>query len=609
MTRGGSEAGSPSRRDLMLGAAAASAAAAAPAAASAQTSPPLLEELAHSKVSLTGGPAAAQAPENLRLLMGLDEDSLLKPFRERAGLPAPGPDLGGWYGTWAFAPGATFGQWVAALSRLHAVTGEPAARAKVRRLVGLYGETLDNGGFYKNNRFPAYTYDKLVQGLLDAHDFAGDPTALRLLARTTDLALPYMPPKAQPRVETNFIQGTDFTQHAWDESYTLPEHQLRAWRTTGDRRHLSLAQRLLYDDFYLPLARGENALPGKHAYSHVNCLCSAARVYLELGSQAHLNAASNGLAFVEAQSFATGGWGPDEHFVEPDGDALARSLVGMRRSFETPCGSYAHFKLTRYLLRITRNPRYGDSLERVLYNTVLGATPVQPDGHAFYYSDYSRHAAKGTHPDLWPCCSGTLPLVAADHRLNMAFTDARGLWVNLYLPGEVAWDAQGAARRLSVATDYPYADTIDLRVEAGAAGRFSIFLRVPAWARGASLRVNGEPAVPARAGAFAEVSRVWREGDRIRLVLPPNPRLVPVDDATPDTVALMAGPLALMRVFGAGEADGPPLDPGALLGAAQHGRDWIVADGRGERRLRAFMDINGESYSLYQDVEPALRKG
>src|SRR3546814_16805015 len=76
----------------------------------------------------------------------------------------------------------------------------------------------------------------------------------------------------------------------------------------------------------------------------------------------------------------------------------------------TVCGSYAHFKLTRYLLHITRDSRYGDSMERVFYNTVLGAMPMLADGSAFYYSDYKLHTGKKNYYGAkWPCCSGTLP--------------------------------------------------------------------------------------------------------------------------------------------------------------------------------------------------------
>ena len=79
----------------------------------------------------------------------------------------------------------------------------------------------------------------------------------------------------------------------------------------------------------------------------------------------------------DTQSFATGGWGPDENFREPGSGEIGESLTKTHSSFETPCGSYAHFKITRYLLRVTRDSRYGDSMERVLYNCILGAKPIQ----------------------------------------------------------------------------------------------------------------------------------------------------------------------------------------------------------------------------------------
>ncbi len=138
------------------------------------------------RCSSATGPLYDQARENHRLVLSLDEDALLRPFRVRAGQRAPGQDLGGWYDTYAFAPGATFGQWMSALSRHYAITGDAPTRAKVQRLVRGYAATIDaEGSFYRNNRFPAYTYDKLVGGLLDARRLSRDDAALATLARTT----------------------------------------------------------------------------------------------------------------------------------------------------------------------------------------------------------------------------------------------------------------------------------------------------------------------------------------------------------------------------------------------------------------------------------------
>ncbi|MBS0589458.1 MAG: glycoside hydrolase family 127 protein [Proteobacteria bacterium] len=566
-----------------------------------------LTELDYGQVQLGEGPLEKQARENHRLLLDFDEDALLYPFRKRAGQPAPGHDLGGWYGSDDFCPGAHFGQWLGGLARYYAITGDEPTRAKVGRLVRGFAATIEpEGRFYRHYRFPAYTYDKLTQGLTEARRWANDGDALATLQRATRVALPYLPPRALPRNE-HAKDGEDFSQHAWDESYTLAENQFLAWRASGDAQHRELAQRFLYDEFFFALARGENALPGKHAYSHVNALSSAARAYLALGDRRYLEAARQGLEMIHAQSFATGGWGPDEHFVEPGSGKLGASLAAEHKSFETPCGAYAHFKLTRYLLRITRDSRYGDSMERVLYNTVLGAKPIQSDGRAFYYSDYTPRARKTFFPSgHWPCCSGTLPLAAADYRICTGFTDARGIYVNLYVPARIRWRQNGAACGLAIATGYPYAGDIALTLNLPSAQTFVVNLRIPAWAEGARIAVNGRHIGQAtEPGTFATLRRTWRDGDRIELTLPLRLRLQPVDAEHPNLVALSSGPLVLMRVGDDGAAPALPRD--ALLSTqrpSDSARDWRVKDGTRAVTLRAFADIADETYCAYQDVIP-----
>ena len=126
--------------------------------------------------------------------------------------------------------------------------------------------------------------------------------------------------------------------------------------------------------------------------------------YLVAGSEKHLRAAQNAFVMLQEQSFATGGWGPDEILRAPGSNDLYASLTNTHHSFETPCGSYAHFKLTRYLLRVTRDARYGDSMERVMYNTVLGAKPLHENGENFYYADYNFDAQRVYKKARWACC-------------------------------------------------------------------------------------------------------------------------------------------------------------------------------------------------------------
>jgi uncharacterized protein len=410
----------------------------------------------YSEVELFDGPMKRQFEENHARFLNLDDDRLLKVFRQVAGLPAPGEDMGGWYDLTGFnlerndfhgfVAGHSFGQYLSGLARAYAVTGSEPTRAKVNRLVKGYAETLDpKAKFFVDYRLPAYTYDKLSCGLIDAHEFAHDPMAMDVHEKLTRAITAYLPEKALSRAEQRARPHKE-ESYTWDESYTLPENLFLAYQRSGKTFYREMAKQYLEDDTYFgPLSQGTNVLPSEHAYSHANAFSSAMQAYITLGSEKHLRAASNGFAMLTAQSFATGGWGPNEAFVEPNSGQLGDSLTKTHASFETPCGSYGHFKITRYLLRVTKDAQYGDSMERVLYNTILGAWPVQADGTSFYYSDYATTGKKGWHRDKWPCCSGTFPQLAADYHISAYLRSADGVYVNLFTPSSVKW-ADGSGR-------------------------------------------------------------------------------------------------------------------------------------------------------------------
>jgi hypothetical protein len=567
-----------------------------------------LEQFDYGDVVLTSDLHEKQLEETRSVLMGLSDDSLLKPFRQMSGQPAPGEDLGGWYHynpdyTWGqdeagFAPSCTFGQWVSALARMYAIRPDQATRDKVLRLNRLYAQTI-SGDYYDKNRFPTYCYDKIVCGLIDSHRYVADPDALSILERTTNTALPHFPKHA---VE----HGKDWRPNkdqswTWDEPYTISENLFLAYHRGAGDRYRELGRQYLDDEYYDPLAEGRNVFAGRHAYSYVNSLSSAMQAYLTLGSEKYLRAATNAFDMLSKQSFVTGGWGPDERLRAPDSPDVYASLTESHSSFETPCGSYAHFKLTRYLLRVTRDSRYGDSMERVMYNTVLGAKPLRADGRTFYYSDYNFNGHK-VYLDTqhWACCSGTLPQVAADYRINTYFRDAQGVWVNLYIPSTLRWTQDGAQVVLTQESRYPFDSVVQFDVKTSKATDFTVSFRIPAWAEGASISVNGRrEKAPVTPGSFATIHRQWSTGDRVELDLPMMARLEPVDPQHPQTVALLFGPLVLFAV-----ADNPPALTRADLLAAKRmdQRSWQVKGGGSAIKMLPFIDIGEEQYSTYLRV-------
>src|ERR1700758_2298897 len=575
----------------------------------------MLSEFGYGDVLMASDLHESQLMTTHAVLMALSEDSLLKPLRQMSGIPAPGEDLGGWYDydpdydyrkhfDRGFAPACTFGQWVSALARAYAINGDEETRQKVIRLNRLYAHTI-SADFYIKNRFPAYTYDKLLLGLLDSHDYVKDPQALAILEQTTNTALPHLPGHAiEHDVAWRMDKDKDDASWKWDESYTISENLLLASQRGGGRRYYDLGLQYLDDKTWFdPLSRNENVLAGRHAYSYVNSLCSAMMAYMVAGSQKHLLAARNAFAMLQAQSYATGGWGPDEMLRAPGSSDVYDSLTNTHHSFETPCGSYAHFKLTRYLLRVTRDSRYGDSMERMMYNTVLGAKPLEEDGHNFYYSDYNFDGQRvyKEFSARWACCSGTLPQVAADYRINSYFRGPNAVYVNLYIPSTLRWTEQGASLSLMQEGEYPFEDHASFTVTSSTPTEMALNFRIPEWAEGAQIFVNGTKkkglAVP---GKFAAVRREWSTGDRVELELPLKIRLETIDERHPDTVALVRGPIVLMAVKRAQDGPVPQMTREQLLAAKRVSeRQWQASSANGSVTMLPFTSLGELPYTTY----------
>lgn len=567
----------------------------------------------HGQVRLDQGPMLDQVQHQHRLYMGIDDDRLLKPFRSRAGLPAPGEYMGGWYddsddfhidpNDWSTAnwrgyiPGHSFGQYVSGLSRIHATSGDETTRRKVEQLVRLYAATI-SPKFFDDYNLPAYTYNKLVEGLIDAYQFAGVQEAKPALDKLTDAVLPFLPEKALTREERRARPHTREAQ-IWDEPYILPENLFKAWGLGFGDRYRELAIRFLQDEaLFNPLAAGLSPLQGKHAYSHVNALSSAIEAYRATGDGKYLRAALNGFDFVLQQSYATGGWGPNEELLAPDDtETLLDSLTTTRRSFETPCGAHGHFKIARSLLALTGDSRYGDSMERVLYNTILGATPTTGDGDTFYYSDYSHQATKTFRGEDWPCCSGTFIKLVADYGISSYLLDDNAVYVNLYVPSNLRVPMGNGEVALTQTTAYPTDNHSRIRFDASP-GHITLHLRIPEWA-GPDTRVliNGQPHASAPTpGRFHPVHREWSEGDVVEIEFDMGMRLEPIHARHPGVAALMTGPLALFPVE-AGDRQAQEAD---WLGATRTaGDEWQVTGNDGPIRLKPFAAIKGETYRLY----------
>lgn len=512
---------------------------------------PKLEPFEYRGVRLLPGPFADRLAATRAFYLAIPDDDIVKGFREKAGLPAPGTHLGGWCSS---SSALLFGQWLSGMARIYRATGDTELRAKAVRLMTAWGETLPQ------QTFGHYDYDKFVCGLVDLAEYADCPAALPLLAQMTDWAEAHLG-RAKLNASDADSQGGYFNgQMEW---YTLPENLYRAYALTGDERYKRFGDVWRYP-YYWGMFNGKTpgTPDGFHGYSHANTLSSAAMTYAVTGEDQYLTTITNAYDyFQKTQCYATGGYGPGEKLMRPDGE-LGESIVtepnaqflsgNKGRSFETPCGTWAVFKLGRYLQQFTGAARYGGWTEQVLYNGIGAALPMRGRGETFYYADYRRKGAeKHYYGAAFPCCAGTYIQDVADLHNILYFKNAGGLFVSQYVPSEVIWNHGGQNITLTQTTHYPEAETVDFALKMPRPATFTVNLRIPAWAQGARVSVNGKAQKTAAApDQWLALKRAWKSGDRVSLHLALAVREVPIDAQHFDRVAPMRGPVVLVQPEG-----------------------------------------------------------
>ncbi len=503
----------------------------------------VVEPFDYRGVTLDPGPLKAQVDEVRQFYLAIPDDDLLKGFRTRAGRLAPGNDLGGWYSSDTFL---VFGQIVSGLARLHAGTGDPACRDKANRLIAEWAKCIEPDGYFYASRkpnAPHYIYDKMLWGLLDDYLYCGNKDALDPMSRITDWAVKNL--ERSRRIND--------TSTEW---YTLSENLYRAYLATGDRKYREFAEVWEYLDYWDIYARSGDIFALRpdggrndayHAYSHVNTLGGAACAFLVKGEPRYLSTIVNAADYLQHQQcFATGGYGPDEQLL-PHNKLLGR-LKDTHITFETQCGTWAVFKLAKYLTSFTGDAEYGDWIEKLVFNGIGASLPMTADGHVFYYSDYNLYGGTKRNTDFgWSCCAGTRPQAIADFHDLIYFHDAQSLYVNLFTPSTVKWSRVGGTVTLTQKTCFPQSGEVDLLVESPQPARFGIKFRVPGWLTGPiQATVNGrETKLALDHKHWATLSRRWKSGDQITLRLPMSLRASPLDPEHPTPATAAFGPVVL----------------------------------------------------------------
>lgn len=529
-----------------------------------------IQNFGYQNVTLKESHFKQQRQELIETYLAIDNDDYLHYFRKIAGIEDHSNGLVGWYGNNA----STFGQKLGAFVRLYLVTGDERLHKKARDLADGWGEcmkvsqaVIDVNG--------TYVYDKLMTGFLDMLEYLHYEPAREYIKRLTESA----DRRFQKDVSRDGLQIMDPEMIEW---YTLPEQLYRAYMLTGEQLYLDFAKEWDYPYFWDKLLNHDFTVGPRHAYSHVNCLSSAARAYQVTGEEKYLEAIR--IAYEEIlahHTFATGGYGPAECLFPAEegylGDSLkanwdADKLHKTYRDFgdsirtrddqwgncEVSCCSWAVFKLCNYLLTITGEARYGDWAEKLLYNGCGGQLPITGEGQVMYYADYFWNGGLKSVEDgrlhdngcsfEWQCCTGTYPQDVAEYSNMLYYRDAEGMYVSQYLPSVVRFTVQGAEFSLENNSFYPKERQIRFVLHGQQEKEFALRFRVPSWAVGQNtVKINGDIVeATASPNTWIVLERCWKDNDLIEIEFAFPLRFESVDAYAPELAALCYGPLVLV---------------------------------------------------------------
>jgi DUF1680 family protein len=620
----------------------------------------MLTSLAPGQVRLLPSLFQQRQGLNLKYILSLDSQNLLRPYLHEAALwsysgsvgttvsdtTADGPETWhwGWESLTCALRGHILGHWLSASAHLIAQTQNGELRAKADAIVSELARCQDaNGGGWCGpfpESFmvrlaagnppwaPQYVLHKLLAGLFDMSQIAGNETALTILLHFAEWFDRWTTPMTPEQLDDVLDFETGGMLEVWANLYGV----------TGDEKHRALIDRYYRRRFFDRLLDGEDVLTNKHANTQIPEILGAARAFEVTGEERfrRITEAFWKAAVTERGTYCTGGGTCGEVWQPPF--ALASRLHAPHEH----CTVYNMMRLSDYLFRWTGNKAYADYWEHNYLNAILAQQ--NPDtGMVSYFLPLGGESKKTwgrpLH-DFW-CCHGTLMQAHAHPQDSILFEDGNALVLSQYLPFETQWKGvkialspdvqQGVSigQRFSPAGHQaiqvydvpipphrPEAFVYDLRIEGAAdSGEvdFEFRLRVPDWlCEAPRVLKNGEDQPLDIANGFLRLRCVGKT--TWRLIFPKALTVQPLPDA-PDTVAFLDGPLVLAGLVGEERTlVGDPSRPETLLqsDAERHHGWWHTGTYRTRGQERGFRfvplcEVKDETYCVYFPVRTAVR--
>ncbi len=515
---------------------------------------------------------------NRQYLLELDTNCLLQNFYLEAGIILPGlqvvdnPETAnlhwGWEAPTCQLRGHFLGHWISAAAKLIAADGEPELRVKLNNIVSELARCQElNGGEWvgsipekyftrmiKNQYIwsPQYVMHKTIVGLSDAYIYAGNTQALDILSHLSDWYITWTEKAAETNPHAVYAGEEAGMLEVWAQLYQL----------TKDEKYLTLAKRYADAGLFRKLKEGKDSLTNCHANASIPFTHGAAKMYEITGDSDWLEVIKLfwKAAVTDRGMFSTTGMNAGEFWVPPH---MQGHFLGS--SDQEFCTVYNMVRTASYLLKYTGEAQYADYIERALYNGFLAQQNAQTGMPAYFLPLGAGSRKKwGTKTrDFW-CCHGTMVQAQTLYPELVWFTDGDKITAAQYIPSEFTAEMNGANVTVSQTTGMKYYNDqaffdekddgqmsrwlLKFSVKCDKPVRFTLSLRVPEWAKGVELEVNGKnTAAPVKDG-WLDITADW-QNDSVQVFFPSELRAETLPDM-PELMSVVDGPIVLAGIIG-----------------------------------------------------------
>jgi DUF1680 family protein len=183
------------------------------------------------------------------------------------------------------------------------------------------------------------------------------------------------------------------------------------------------------------------------------------------------------------------------------------------------CSLMSWIQLNNELLKITGDACYAEEIEKSAYNQLLGAQ--YPDGQIWCYHTFEnglRHESGFTH-----CCSSSGAMAIEEIPGVIYGYKDKGISCNIFTASEAILKIDGGKSvRIKQETGYPFDGKIVLTTSPEKSASFPMYVRMPALASNADLRIKGKPpdSLSVKIGPYINITRKWKKDYKVEVVFP-----------------------------------------------------------------------------------------